>query len=305
MIKFRDSIPIWAIAISMALHAAVFGAAIMGARDSSAAESAERKIIMIEEVVEAAKPLDDKTATPKKPDVVPKAVTKIREKSKPVLVPKKAEEAPRLPIPKQAENRSQSFAPPPPPTPPPPAPALTATPDKIPDANAEDKIKVASDTGKRDEAGPVSDNGSVNNSGASHSASGEAGGIEGGRAGGSPGGKPGGVLGGVPGGSGSGEAENEWLKKYKKTVYGKINRSKVYPFAARKEHIEGRVVVRFTILESGEITGVSVVTPCEFPILNEDAPNWVRRAAPFPPLPADADKSSITLTYGLRYRLTE
>ena len=104
----------------------------------------------------------------------------------------------------------------------------------------------------------------------------------------------------------SGRAVNtNWEKKYKRKVYGRIARARRYPYAARKSAMEGRVVVRFTVLKSGRIGSVSVVRPCGYSVLNSDAPKWIRRAAPFPPFPPDADKSSLSFTYGLKYRLKD
>ena len=101
------------------------------------------------------------------------------------------------------------------------------------------------------------------------------------------------------------KARSDWKKAYRRKVYSRIASAKKYPYSARRAGMEGRVVVHFTISRDGNLLSVSLVKPCEYPLLNSDALDWVRRAAPFPPFPLEADESSMSFTYGLRYDLTE
>ena len=122
------------------------------------------------------------------------------------------------------------------------------------------------------------------------------------------GGSPDGCIGCRGGlrGHGSGtRAASDWKADYRKKVFARIQRAKQYPYAARRAGMEGRVVVKFIISRTGAISALSVVTPSSYPILNSDALDWVQRACPFPPFPADAEESSMAFTYGLRYELTE
>jgi protein TonB len=107
------------------------------------------------------------------------------------------------------------------------------------------------------------------------------------------------------GGGGGTEVRSDWKKSYRRKVYSRIASAKRYPYSARRAGMEGKVVVRFTISRDGELISVSVVQPCEYSLLNSDALEWVRRAAPFPPFPAEAEESSMSFTYSLRYELTE
>ncbi len=99
------------------------------------------------------------------------------------------------------------------------------------------------------------------------------------------------------------KAKKDWKKSYKRKVYSRIQRAKRYPYAARRDGIEGRVVVKFTINRSGRVSSVRVVKGTPHSILNSDAVAWVKRAAPFPPFPSGAEELSLSLSYGLRYDL--
>ena len=109
-------------------------------------------------------------------------------------------------------------------------------------------------------------------------------------------------------GRGNGEGDGgapAWESVYRKAIYLKISRAKIYPYAARAARMEGKVVVRFIVNSSGELVSVTVLQNSPYSILNEDAARWIRRAAPFPAFPEAANRSSITFTYTLRYELKE
>ncbi len=103
----------------------------------------------------------------------------------------------------------------------------------------------------------------------------------------------------------TGRTNTDWKKAYRRKIYSKIRRAKKYPYAARRAHMEGRVVISFTVSSSGRLASVKIVKNSPFAVLNSDAPAWVRRAAPFPPFPPEADSSSMTFTYGLTYDLKD
>ncbi len=76
---------------------------------------------------------------------------------------------------------------------------------------------------------------------------------------------------------------------------------KTYPEAARRDGVEGRVVVRFTMDRGGTVTEVSLVRSSGFPMLDEAAAALLRGSRlPAPPAPAP-DHLSITLP--IRYSL--
>ena len=70
---------------------------------------------------------------------------------------------------------------------------------------------------------------------------------------------------------------------------------RTYPDAARRDGVEGRVVVRFTIDSAGLVTGVALVGSSGSAVLDEAAQALLRGAhLPAPPAPAP-DHLSITL----------
>jgi protein TonB len=68
-----------------------------------------------------------------------------------------------------------------------------------------------------------------------------------------------------------------WLAQ---TLWDRVARLKRYPHSARLNHLEGRVVVRAVITESGELAEVDVTESSGHQILDEDALEVIRRACP-------------------------
>ena len=63
----------------------------------------------------------------------------------------------------------------------------------------------------------------------------------------------------------------------------KIERSKRYPLLARKSGIEGRSLVRFQIGDAGQAEGIGIKDSSGSLLLDGEAVETIRRAAPFPP----------------------
>jgi len=105
--------------------------------------------------------------------------------------------------------------------------------------------------------------------------------------------------------SGGGPGRMDWRSLYGQKVLARIRSARRYPFAARRMSLEGRVVVEFTVSSSGRLEKVELVKGSGHSILDSDAVAWVRRAAPFPPLPPQARGDSLTFTYGLTYELRD
>jgi protein TonB len=102
--------------------------------------------------------------------------------------------------------------------------------------------------------------------------------------------------------SGSAQAQDSSaFAAWKQAVGAKIARGKIYPPKARKDRIEGFVIVRFTVDSSGAVTEKSVdKTSCSME-LDQEALAAVQRAAPFPPIPADAQRSTVSFTLPIRF----
>lgn len=95
------------------------------------------------------------------------------------------------------------------------------------------------------------------------------------------------------GGGGQGRAGDPRLAE----IWKRIDRSKYYPEAARRERLEGSPRVSFSIEQDGSIRDLSLKTSCGKAILDEAAKETIRRAAPLPFYPAPI---TLAVTYELK-----
>ncbi len=82
-------------------------------------------------------------------------------------------------------------------------------------------------------------------------------------------------------GSGTGGVDSDLTR----TILARIERAKRYPPAARREGIEGTVELRFTIVSSGRVGRVEVVSSSGSSLLDRAAIETLRRAEPLPVAP--------------------
>jgi len=90
---------------------------------------------------------------------------------------------------------------------------------------------------------------------------------------------------------------NEVLSLYNSTVYQALMKSALRPKTMQK----GRVVVELTLAPSGELLEHHVVESSGSPTLDRTAMTSLERAAPFPPVPPEANKKSHTLRVPFEY----
>jgi protein TonB len=83
----------------------------------------------------------------------------------------------------------------------------------------------------------------------------------------------------------------------------KIESNKKYPEQARKRQIQGRVVVGFTLDESGAVTAARVTKSSRHPALDRAALAAVRSAAPFPRPPPDLFEGPLQMTITIVFEL--
>lgn len=81
------------------------------------------------------------------------------------------------------------------------------------------------------------------------------------------------------------EAGTAAISSYPGKIYRRLARATRYPPAARANRLSGKVLVGFTIVPNGGITGLQVKKTSGHAVLDAAALAAVRRAAPFPPLP--------------------
>ena len=92
--------------------------------------------------------------------------------------------------------------------------------------------------------------------------------------------------GGAGGGGASQTAGNAAASAYRAKVAAQLERKSFYPNAARRDRLTGAATVSFTLNAAGRVTAVRVVRSAGARILDEAALEMVRRASPYPPIPA-------------------
>lgn len=86
---------------------------------------------------------------------------------------------------------------------------------------------------------------------------------------------------------------------YPGEIIARLRRALRYPSAARGA--SGQAVVTFTVSASGAVTSIGLVSSSGNASLDQAAIDTVRRAAPFPPIPAAANRSSWPFTLPLAF----
>lgn len=96
-------------------------------------------------------------------------------------------------------------------------------------------------------------------------------------------------------------AGNAAVSNYPGKIVSKLRRALRYPAAAKRQRLRGEVHVAFTVSGSGSVSSVRVVRSSGAAVLDQAAVETVRRAAPFPPIPAEAGRSNWPFTVPLAF----
>lgn len=104
-------------------------------------------------------------------------------------------------------------------------------------------------------------------------------------------------TGGLGGGAGTA------LKEYLQQVRQLLDRHKHYPALARRQHLEGVAVLRFTIFADGRIENPQLKRSSGHTLLDEEAQETVRRVRSFPPFPPGIGRERLTIEIPLAFRL--
>jgi TonB family protein len=99
------------------------------------------------------------------------------------------------------------------------------------------------------------------------------------------------------------ETQDPRFQAYFSKVREKIKATWTYPSAAGERGIEGEVVVEFRIAKDGHLESTDVRRSSGAPILDEYSIRAVQTAAPFPPVPDDVAKDTLTIDSTFRYSL--
>ncbi|MDN2568354.1 energy transducer TonB, partial [Aquibium sp. A9E412] len=94
---------------------------------------------------------------------------------------------------------------------------------------------------------------------------------------------------------------NAAVSNYPGKVVAKLRRALRYPAEARRQRLRGEVQVAFTVSRDGGVAALRVARSSGSPVLDRAALDTVRRAAPFPPIPAAAGRASWSFSLPLRF----
>lgn len=107
--------------------------------------------------------------------------------------------------------------------------------------------------------------------------------------------------GGLSGGDQAGNAD--MLRAYAGEIQRQLGMYKQYPSTARRNNIEGMVVVSFVVDTAGKVTNIDMVTSSGDFELDTEALSLPTRAAPMPGIPPPLRLSSIRLTMPIQFSL--
>jgi protein TonB len=95
-----------------------------------------------------------------------------------------------------------------------------------------------------------------------------------------------------------GDAE---VANYSGRVLSHLQRRKRYPRAAASRRLAGDVGLRFTIDRSGRVTAARVTRSSGHQVFDQEVLAMVQRANPFPAIPANFDRSSMSFSVTIRF----
>jgi protein TonB len=114
-----------------------------------------------------------------------------------------------------------------------------------------------------------------------------------------------GPLGGALGGTGaSAPAYAERIRiSYEQQIYSWLERFKVYPQLAQRRRLEGTSTLRVRIDRRGRVLASSLEKPTGQHLLDDAALDMVKRAQPFPPIPAAYPEDTFEFLAPVQFRL--
>ncbi|MEP9395879.1 TonB family protein [Mesorhizobium sp. KR2-14] len=97
---------------------------------------------------------------------------------------------------------------------------------------------------------------------------------------------------------------NAAVSNYPGKIVAKLRRALRYPAQARLQGVHGETRVSFVVAADGSVSSIRMVGSSGSAALDEAALDAVRRAAPFPPIPDAAERSSWNFTVPLAFNRT-
>lgn len=96
---------------------------------------------------------------------------------------------------------------------------------------------------------------------------------------------------------------NASISNYVGQIAAKLQRQKRYPDGAKRRGVAGTVLISFTIAGSGAVTGSKLVRSSGAAELDREVRAMLDRASPFPPIPEEMGRNSLTITVPIRFSL--
>ncbi len=100
------------------------------------------------------------------------------------------------------------------------------------------------------------------------------------------------------------DTRDKRYSSYAKVIKSVLMRQWKYPLEARENLVEGKLMVLFTLLRSGQLQDLKTLEPSGYDILDREAQRAVRSAAPFPPFPPSVTVAKLHVKARFDYRLT-
>jgi protein TonB len=112
----------------------------------------------------------------------------------------------------------------------------------------------------------------------------------------------------LPGSAGAGgpsheEKGNAAASSYQAALAAHLRQYRDFPSAAQDQGIHGVARVTFTVTASGGLAAASLNDSSGFSILDQAALAMVRRAAPYPAIPPELGRRTVTVTVPIRFDL--
>jgi protein TonB len=86
---------------------------------------------------------------------------------------------------------------------------------------------------------------------------------------------------------------------WKRQIVGLLERNKRYPSSARGE--QGTAQLAFSLDRQGRVLNTRIIKSSGYSVLDQEALEWVKRAQPFPPPPAEMPGDKIDLSVPYRF----
>jgi TonB family protein len=100
------------------------------------------------------------------------------------------------------------------------------------------------------------------------------------------------------------DTHDKRYSSYAKVIKSVLMRQWEYPREARENLIEGKLMVLFTLMRSGQLQDLKTLEPSGYDILDREATRAIRSAAPFPPFPPSVTVARLHVKARFDYRLT-